>query len=88
MNSKVAKIFFESQSVSGMLLAIILCLVEKGKSHQLLCKDLIKDEKEAKAFKQHKLEIKSKKVNALKLEIEKLKVEIDAKKWRTWEGEI
>ena len=27
MNSKVAKIFYESQSVSGMMLAIILCLV-------------------------------------------------------------
>ena len=79
INPKVAKIFYEYQSVSGMMLSIILCLVEKGKFHRLLRKALIKDEKEVKAFKQHKLETEAEKVTALKLEIEKLKAEIDAK---------
>ena len=44
-----------------------------GKSHRLLSKDLLKHEKVAKNLRQQKLERDADKIQALKIEIEKLR---------------
>ena len=79
MDPCIAKIFSESQNVSGMIPVVIWFLVEKGKSHRLLRKALIKDEKEAKNVRQQRLERDADKIPALKIEIENLRSEIAAK---------
>ena len=45
MDLKVAKIFRESKNVSGLIINSFVNIVEKGKSHKLLRKAMIKDEK-------------------------------------------
>ena len=62
------------------MIPIVICfLVEKWKSHRLLCKALIKDEKEAKNVRKQRLERDDDKIPVLKIEIENLRSEIAAK---------
>ena len=79
MNSKIAKIFKNSHNVSGFLLTSLLCLVEKGKSHMLLRKAILQDQRTANKNKEKELKDVADLVPELKNEINKLAEELDAK---------
>ena len=79
MNSKIAKIFKNSHNVSGILLISLLCLVEKGKSHMLLRKAILQDQKAARKNQEKELKDVADLVPELKSKINKLAEELDAK---------
>ena len=79
MNSKIAKIFKNSHNVSGILLISLLCLVEKGKSHMLLRKAILQDQRAARKNQEKELKDVADLVPELRSEINKLAEELDAK---------
>ena len=79
MNPKIAKIFENSQNVSCILLISLLCLVDKGKSHKLLRKAILYDQRKARQLDEEELKDAASLVPGLKREIDELVKELDSK---------
>ena len=79
MNSKVAKIFQNSQNISCILLISLFCLVEKDKSHKLIRKAIINDKREANQLKKEELKDTTSLTPGLKNEIDRLMEELEVK---------
>ena len=79
MDKKIAAIFKDSMNVSGIQFIWLFILVERGKSHKLLRKALIKEEKSAKILEQEELKKEVMSIPSLKYEISQLRNEILSK---------
>ena len=79
MDSKIAKIFLNSQNVSGMANSRKLWLVEKGKSHKLLRKAVLRGKKINEEFMEKEVNEADRLIPDLKNEIDKLRSEIQLK---------
>ena len=76
---RIARIFKQEQNVSNRDYLFTFKLVEKGKSHILLRKALLKDEKESKELHGKELSKKARLIHLLKEEIVQLRSEIQQK---------
>ena len=79
MDPKIAKIFENSQNVSCILLISLLSLVEKGKSHKLLRKVILYDQRKTHQLDEEELKDAASLVPGLKREIDELVEELDSK---------
>ena len=79
MDPKIAKIFENSQNVSCILIFSLLCLVEKGKSHKLLRKAILNDQRKVHQLGKEELKDAASLVPELKREIDELVRELDSK---------
>ena len=78
MDPKFAKILENYQNVSCILLISLLCLIEKGKSHKLLRKAILYDQRKARQLEEE-LKDAASLVPKLKREIDELVGELDSR---------
>ena len=75
----IAEIFKHSKNVSGVVVFFKLVLVEKGKSHKLMRKALINDNRDSKRHEEEKVKDAIDSIQNIHDEIDRLKEELEQK---------